>query len=112
MAKKRTYGDDFGSIWDIPGDAVDAVTDVATSAIDAVPGGKAVREAMGDVADSVAGQIILRAFATSLTGALAWKVGPQLATVAFAVPGLAKGDKFTKAWLDEFSWRVQKTAEI
>lgn len=107
-------------------DAWDSVTDVATSvadraagAFEAIPGSgwvvdlvKTATGPAGDFARSEVGQVVLRAIATTLTGGLAPVLGPQLATVAWAVPGLAKGDSFTESWLNEFQWRVEKTAEI
>jgi hypothetical protein len=65
-----------------------------------------------DWAGTDVGKTILRAMATSLSGGLANVLGPQLASVAFALPGLARGEAFDEAWWKEFTWRVEKTAEI
>jgi len=58
------------------------------------------------------GRVIARAFATLLYYNLAPLLGPQLAAVAFAFPGLLRGEKFDEAWATEFIWRVTTTAGI
>ncbi|MGE3519932.1 MAG: hypothetical protein AB7J63_13355 [Vicinamibacterales bacterium] len=58
------------------------------------------------------GATILRAMATSLSAGLAPTLGPQLASVAFALPGIARGEPFDEAYWKEFAWRVEKTIEI
>lgn len=67
---------------------------------------------MRDWARTEWGATILRAMATSLSGGLAPIVGPQLASVAFALPGIARGEPFDEAYWKEFTWRVEKTIEI
>lgn len=106
--------------WDFATDAVEdvwdatgaEVVDVADSAIRALPGGAALIEAAGDAARSPAGMLILRAYTTMLYGSVAWAIGPQLASVTFAIPGLVRGERFDEAWLSEFKYRVETTAEI
>lgn len=71
-----------------------------------------IAQALGDAAKSDFGQFLLQAAATSLTGGLATVVGPQLASVAFALPGMAKGDDFAKAYGSGLIDRVAKTAKI
>lgn len=105
-------------------DIVDGVEDVATSAFDdlksTVPGfselaGLVDDFASGPVRDfarTSVGRVFLSAVASTLTGGLATFVGPQLATAAFALPGLARGDDFVTAWTQEFTSRVEQTAAI
>lgn len=100
--------DTVEDVWDATGArAVDA----ADSAIRALPGGSALIEAAGDAARSPLGMVVLRAMTTMLYGSAAWAIGPQLAAVTFAIPGLMRGERFDEAWLGEFKWRVEKTAE-
>lgn len=100
-------------------DVVSSAVDRAAAAFDAIPGAswaksfvKTATGPVGDFARSEVGQVVLRAIATTMTGGLAPILGPQLATVAWAVPGLAAGDSFTDAWLNEFQWRLKETSEI
>lgn len=109
----------FEDAWEWTSDKVEDVwdatgahgVDAAEAAIRAVPGGDELIEAAGDFAHTAVGVVVLRAFSSMLFGSIAWAVGPQLASVTFAVPGLFRGDRFDEAWLTEFKWRVEKTAE-
>lgn len=107
--------------WDATGgQVVDVATSAWNTAVDAVPGARAVADAVDsvtagpvrDFARTAVGRTLLTALASSLTGGLAPMLGPQLATVAFALPGLAQGDDFVTAWTQEFAKRVEDTAEI
>jgi hypothetical protein len=103
-------------------DAWDTVTDPITSAWDAakstVPGLQEISDAIDaavsgpvrDFARGPIGRVMFSALASSLTGGLAPILGPQLATVAFALPGLAKGDDFVTAWTQEFAERAKTVA--
>jgi hypothetical protein len=114
---------DFGSFFDSVGNFFGGIVGTATDAVGSVwsgiPGSGAVdditgaaTQAMNDFANTAVGQTVLRALATSLTGGLAPYLGPQLATVAWAVPGLAAGNtNFIDAWSNEFKWRVETTAQ-
>lgn len=107
--------DEFGNIFedgfDLIKGAVNTVADVTTSIIDRVPGGAEARRAIGDFAKTPAGSFFFRALATVTYQNLAWTaLGPQLASVAFAIPGLASGDGFVESWLREFNWRVSQAA--
>lgn len=118
-------------------DIVDAVVDVATSAIDktkaalkdvgnavsSLPGGNWVVDAINqgaqwthDLANTPVGTVLFRALASTLYGPLAGSLGfafgPQLASITWALPGLAKGDTFEEAWTTEFIYRAKTTAEI
>lgn len=112
-----------GGLFDFVGDAVDAVGDALSDIgdafgdiFDAIPGSQWVKGLVNgplrDFARSTVGTVVLRAIATSLTGGLAGVVGPQLASVAFALPGVVRGESFDEAFWKEFSWRMQKTAEV
>lgn len=106
--------------WDFVSDKVEDawdatgahVVDAGESAIRAIPGGDELIEVTGDFANSAVGTAVLRAIATMYFGTIAWTIGPQLASVTFALPGIMKGDRFDEAWLTEFKYRVEKTAEI
>lgn len=94
----------------------DPIEDIATSIWDGVtkvPGVEFLVEQVGDFANTALGKTVLTALASSLYGTLAWTAaGPQLATIAWTVPGLLRGDSFTEAWLSAFKERVKKTGEI
>lgn len=64
-----------------------------------------------DIVRSKYGIAVLRALSTTVYGPLAWSIGPQLASIAFAVPGLARGQDFWEAWFTEVSYRAEKSAE-
>lgn len=99
---------------------VGAAADITTSAIDTIPGGQDVRLAVDsavtgpvrDFANTAVGRTMLSALASTVTGGLAPVLGPQLATIAFALPGMAAGDDFVTAWTQEFGKRVEQTAAI
>lgn len=106
----RELGNIFGDAW---GDVTSVVSDV----VDEIPGASDALQFFGneaqDFANTTFGQVCLRAFVTwTAYPALAGVLGPQLAAVSFALPGVAKGDDFDQAWLGEFMYRLEKTAEI
>lgn len=84
---------------------------LAGDVVEDVPGFDVMSEAVQDFARTPIGKGVFRALSSSLFGPLAAVVGPQLATIAWAVPGLLAGDDFDRAWITEFQWRAQKTAE-
>lgn len=101
------------------GDAVDWVSDraddvkgAAGSIASAVPGAEWLGGQVTDFLNTETGRIVARALSTTLYGALAPVVGPQLAAAAFATPGLIRGDRFSKAWIEEFQIRVEMLAQI
>ncbi len=110
---RRTW---MGNMGDIISDAANAVYGVASTVVQATPLVNTIVDGplkdlingpLKDFANTTVGEVFLRALASSLTGGLSNIVGPQLATMAFAVPGLLKGDDFEKAWVDEFNKRLQ-----
>jgi hypothetical protein len=111
-----------GSIFDAVSDVADAVGDVATSAVDVlhkIPGVDQLGDAFKQVGHSVEdfartdfGATLLRAASTAQYAFLAPYLGPQLAGVAFATPGVLKGDAVGKALVDETLWRVSTAANI
>jgi len=122
------FGED---IVEFAGDAVDtvatAVVDVAEAAwdvLDEVPGvaefGDGFRDLINgplkDFANSAVGKIVLRALAGSAyavgAGFLGPMIGAQLASAAFALPGLARGEDFWSAWFEESWYRAKTTADI
>lgn len=99
----------FGAdVIDTVGEGVSDVGDLIMS----VPGASALAEAMGDFAKTAVGQVVLRVISDSFFGSVAMVVGPQMASLTWAIPGLMRGDTFEKAWLDSFKLRVEETAEI
>lgn len=101
------------------GGAVDVTADVgSTLGVDVVtsPAYEALRDAwdgpVKDFAHTDAGKTLLRAMATGAYVGLVPVLGPQLAAISFAWPGLVRGERLDVAWLTEFSYRLEKTAEI
>lgn len=93
-------------------DRVDDVKEVAGDVVSKVPGSEWLGEQLTDFLKTDAGLLVARALSTSLYGGLAPVLGPQLAAAAFATPGIIRGDRFDKAWLEEFQWRVEQLAQI
>lgn len=100
-----SVGDIFSDVADAVSDAVSAVGGGISDALADVPG-------LRDFANTAVGRTVLSALATSVTGGLAPLVGPQLATVAFAIPGVSAGDDFLTSWTQEFGRRVDQTVAI
>lgn len=102
----------FEDAIDVADDAVSTVWNGAGDAVRLVPGGDELLEAAGDFGRTGAGLVVLRAMSTMFYASVAWPLGPQLASVAFAVPGLVRGDDFTHAWLTEVKWRTEEAAKL
>lgn len=77
-----------------------------------LPGFEQAGDALGDFAKTAVGKIVLRAISDSFFGPLQAVVGPQLASIVWAVPGLMAGDDFDHAWLTEFKSRCDQVAEV
>ncbi len=73
---------------------------------------KPIGDALGQAANSGIGQFIMQAATTGAFTVLAGPFGPQLASVAFALPGMAKGDDFAKAYTTELFRRIDFTGKI
>lgn len=109
-----------GTVFEDIGDAVKKVTGMVSDAFNdvfsAIPGSGWLKDLVNgplkDFAKGDVGKVVLRAIATTLTGGLAPLLGPQLATVAWSLPGLVRGEPFDKAWFDEFAHRVEQTGQI
>jgi hypothetical protein len=99
--------------WDATGGKV---VDLASNVFEALPVSGPLKDLVNgplrDFANTAVGKTVLRAVASSFFGPLSWHIGPQLASVAWALPGLFRGEPFEKAWFDEVKWRTEKTAEI
>lgn len=65
-----------------------------------------------DFANTAVGHAVLVAISSTFYGSLVPFMGPQLASTAFAVPGLLTGDDFSQAWLTGVKERAEQTAEI
>jgi hypothetical protein len=104
------------SIFDKFVDTFNDVVDEIEKIVQDNPGSEWVKDLangpLRDFANTSIGQVLLRAMAGSLYGGLAPVLGPQLAAVAFALPGLIRGERFDQAWVAEFSWRLMKLSEI
>lgn len=114
-------GDAISDVGDVVKKPFEAAADVATSALDRVPGGigtwaknlpAGAYEQLVDFSKTVVGQTVLTFISGSLYGPMAATLGPQLASVAWTFPSVLKGDDFTKSWIREISWRAEKIAEI
>lgn len=105
-------GNIFEDAWGLVSGAASDVWEGAGDAVRALPGGDALLDASRDFASTSIGITVLRAFSTTLYYSIAWPLGPQLASVAFAVPGLFRGDDFFQSWLSETKHRAETTAEI
>lgn len=109
------FGED---VWDwatgAAGDVLDTFGEVASVIPFAPELGGALKDLINgplrDFANTPLGLVVFRAMATTIYGPLAWTIGPQVATLAFAVPGLARGDDFWEAWITELRWRAEETA--
>lgn len=98
--------------------------------INFVPGGNAVRDAVASVAGEIGdraktplGSAILSVMASSLFVPLSQAkipfsasgmqtVGPQIASVVFALPGVVAGDPFVESYTRELGTRVKETIRI
>lgn len=119
IAIEGIVGDVVRGVSRAVGGAVDVTADVgATLGVDVVtsPAYDALRDVwdgpVKDFAHTDAGKTLLRAMAGGAYYGLVPVLGPQLAAISFAWPGLVRGEALDVAWLTEFSWRVEKTAEI
>lgn len=100
-------------------DVANPIGDFFTSVVDRIPGGQWIREnansAVKQLAKSAEGRTALWLISQALTNGalttLAPVVGPQAASVAFAIPGVIQGDSFSQAWLSEFTLRVGNLAK-
>lgn len=114
---RARVGSVFEDVWDT---VTSPVEDAWKAMKDNVPGFQEVADAVDAVVDgpvrdfarTAVGQTVLSIAASSLTGGLAPVLGPQLCTVAFALPGMAAGEPFAQAWTQEFCKRVEQTAAI
>ena len=69
-----------------------------------------VGDELKQFANTPIGKIALVALASADYAAIAPFVGPQLAAITFATPGLAAGDDFAQAWTKGFIDRAQQLA--
>ena len=110
------------SIWSWLAGAGETIVNAAGDVLGVIPGADPLYQAMKDVvegplrdfANTTVGATVLRAVSGAFTGGLSQLafVGPQLATVAWAVPGVIQGDDFDKAWFAEVRYRAEKSAEL
>lgn len=110
----------FGAdVIDFAGGIVGGAVDVAGDVLEEIPMAPELYDAltsvvtgpMRDFAKTDFGMTVFRAMSTMLHGAAAVYLGPQVAALAFATPGLVRGEDFWTAWMKELAWRAEKTAE-
>lgn len=105
----------IGSIWGDVAAGAEGAWSAVTGAFESTPLYGPLKDAvegpLRDFAKTSYGKLVLRAITTQWYGPIAWTIGPQLAAVVFAFPGLMRGESFEDAWLLEFKWRAEKTAE-
>lgn len=98
-------GDDFGSFFDDPlGTVEGVVSDVGDTISSVVP--DVLKDKFKEFAGSTIGHVVLFAASGGAYAILAPTLGPQVAAVAFALPGMAKGENFMKAWTEGFTERI------
>ena len=113
------FGDAADWVSDRVDDVGDAVSDVGDFVHDNIPGGEWVVDAVNAGAGWIAtfaktgvGTIVMRAISSAMFPAFSATLGPQVASVAFAFPGIVKGDRFTEAYITEVAHRTSETARI
>lgn len=119
IAIEGIVGDVVRGVSRAVGGAVDVTADVgSTLGVDVVtsPAFDALKDVwdgpVKDFAHTDVGKTLLRAMVSGAYMALVPVLGPQLAAISFAWPGLVRGERLDVAWLTEFSYRVEKTAEV
>ncbi len=108
------FGED---VVDWVGDRVSDAGDVFSSVAEVIPFTPELAGALKDVingplrdfARTPVGLAVFRAMTTTIYGPIAWTIGPQVASLVFALPGLARGDDFLEAYLTELKWRADET---
>ena len=112
-------GNVFEDAWDEAKDIATSIGDDIGDAIKKIPGSGPLGDALSslakgplrDFAKTTIGHAVLIAIGTTFAGSIAWFGGPQLASVAFAIPGLAKGDDFETAWLQGVNERASRSMQ-
>lgn len=93
----------------------DSITDFGNGLVDAlhaIPGMNEAGELLKDFAHTAVGEWCLRVLATAGYYVMAPYLGAQLAAVSFALPGSARAEPFTQAWITETIDRVIRTINI
>jgi hypothetical protein len=72
----------------------------------------AIGQTAQDFANSSVGHIILQAVASSAFGPFSAVLGPQLGSIAFALPGIVRGERFDQAYFKELAFRLTELASI
>jgi hypothetical protein len=105
----------FDDVWNTVKSVTGGAVDVASDVFDALPVSGPIKDLVNgplrDFARTPFGATVLRSIASVMFGPIAGVVGAQLASVSWAVPGLLRGEPFDEAWMLEFKWRMEKTAE-
>lgn len=113
---RHVAGFDLGGAISGVVDAAGDVVNAAAGVVGSIPGVSAAVQFFGselqDFANTTIGQIALDMLASYVFPEVAMVVGPQLASVVFAGPGLAKGEGFVQAWLTDFMKRLEQLADI
>jgi peptidoglycan hydrolase-like protein with peptidoglycan-binding domain len=107
MADMDDFGFSLGFVTNNP--ISRAVGDAATSALEVAR--DAARAVLGTLPGGLGAsieEVVLRAQGTGMYFALVPFMGPQGASVAFAWPGVFRGEAFDKAWFQETLWRSEQ----
>lgn len=94
------------------GGAVGGAAKDIVHAIESVPGVDWITSDLENFAKSDFGTTVLRALSSTAYIGLAPVLGPQFASIAFAIPGMAKGDSIADSYVNELAYRVKTTADI
>jgi hypothetical protein len=99
-----------------PADDVNAIANAASDIVswcDAnIPGFSAAGGLLKDFANTAVGKVVLTALTSAGYVALVPALGAQGASIAFALPGVVKGEPFDQAYWSELTLRVGETAEL
>lgn len=107
--------DTASGAWHAVTHPTDSINDFAQSLIDIVhviPGMDWAGDRLKDFANTDFGQWALRIMATYGYYVCAPYLGAQLASISFAMPGLAQNKPFVESWIKETINRIIKTANI
>jgi hypothetical protein len=101
-------GDSLDDAWGGAWGFIDDVTNV-------IPGCEWLKDQVGGVINDMAqtwwGKILITALADSFFGPAAQILGPQLASIVWAIPGVAAGEPFAQSWALSFIDRCKQVGE-
>lgn len=95
-----------------PLDSAEAVANAVIETIHLVPGVDWAGDRLKDFANTSFGKTCLQIVATYGYYVLTPYLGSFYSSIAFAAPGVFKGDRFTRAWVSETTWRLAETIKV